>query len=486
MNRTKVVTNVGWKFAERCGNSGMNFIVSIILARLLTPEEYGTIALVTVFITILQVFTQSGFGNALIQKKNADELDFSTVFYFQVVFSIILYGLLYIAAPYIAGFYGDAIYISLLRVLGIKVIIAGVLNVQSARTSRNLEFKKFFCATLTGTVASAIVGIGMAYAGYGVWALVGQTITVSLVNVIVLWFLADFRPKLMFSFERLKGLFSYGWKLLASELLNTLYLNLRSLIIGKVYTTEDLAYYNKGASFPKLIITNLNTSINAVLMPSMARMQDNRAQLKNAARKAIRVSGYLIWPCMAGLFVCAEPLVDLVLTEKWLPCVPYLRMFCITYAFTPIQSANISAIKSLGRSDVFLKLNIVKKVIGVLSILLTVKYGVFAIAMAGVVVAPIEAFINASPNKKLIGYSYIEQMKDFVPNILLSATMGACVWWFQYLPLSNVLILVIQGTLGVAIYILLSIVFKVESFYFVWEIVKEMFGKVMRKKETKI
>lgn len=488
MNKNKVVTSIGWKFAERCGNSGINFIVSIILARLLTPEEYGTIALVTVFITLLQVFTQSGFGNALIQKKDADELDFSTVFYFQIVFSIVLYGLLFVAAPFIADFYGDTIYISLLRVLGIKVIIVGVLNVQSARTSRNLEFKKFFYATLSGTIVSAIIGIGMAYADYGVWALVGQTLSVSLVNVIVLWLIADFRPQLIFSFQRLKGLFSYGWKLLASELLNTLYLNLRSLIIGKVYTTEDLAYYNKGASFPQLIITNLNTSINAVLMPSMARMQDNKEQLKAAARKAIRISGYLIWPCMAGLFVCANPLVELVLTEKWLPCVPFLRMFCITYAFMPIQTANMSAIKSLGRSDIFLKLNIAKKTIGVLSILLTVKYGVFAIALAGVVVTPIEAFINASPNKKLIGYSYIEQMKDFVPNILLSVVMGFCVWWIQYLSLPLIVILVLQAIAGVAIYIGLSVVLKMDSFFYVWQLVKELLGSKVkvRKKMKKI
>lgn len=474
MNSNNVVKNVGWKFAERCGNTGINFIVSIILARMLSPEEYGTIALVTVFITILQVFTQSGFGNALIQKKNADDLDFSSVFYFQVAFSIVLYGLLFLAAPYIAEFYGDNIYVPLLRVLGIKLIIVGVLNVQIARTSRDMQFKKFFYATLVGTVVSAIVGIGMAYAGCGVWSLVGQTISVSLVNTIVLWFIVDFRPKLMFSVERLKVLFAFGWKLLASELLNTVYNNLRNLIIGKVYTSEDLAFYKKGSDFPSAIVTNLNNSIASVLLPAMSSMQDNREKLKVAARKSIQMSGYLIWPCMIGLFVCAEPLVALVLTEKWLPCVPYLRMFCITYAFEPIQSANMSAIESLGRSDIFLKLNLWKKLIGVLSILLTVRYGVYAIALAGVVVTPIEAVINASPNKKLIGYTYMEQVKDFAPGILLSTAMGLVVWWIQYLPLSYICVLVLQVICGAGIYILLSVIFKVESFYYVWGIVKGM------------
>ncbi len=484
MNKTKVVTNVGWKFAERCGNSGINFIISIVLARILTPEEYGTVALVTVFITILQVFTGSGFGNALIQKKNADDLDFSTVFYFQLVFSLFLYGTLFFVAPYIAAFYGDMVFIPLIRVLGLKVVVSGIVNVQSAKTSRSMQFKKFFYATLSGTLLSAVVGIGMAYAGFGVWALVGQTLTVTAVNALVLWIIVDFRPKWIFSFERLKSLFSYGWKVLVSNIVETLYSNLRTLIIGKVYSTEDLAYYNKGASFPNLVINNLNTSINAVLLPTMSQIQDTRERLKNATRKAIRVSSYLIWPCMIGLFVCAEPLVELLLTEKWLPCVPFLRMFCITYAFKPIETANVSAIQAVGRSDIYLKLQIIKKTIGVLSILLTVRYGVFTIAFAGVLVTPIEAFLNASPNKKLMDYGYLEQMKDIIPSILLSVTMGFCVWWFQYLSLSNIMILIMQGMVGAGIYILLSMLLKIDSFYFVWGILKEILGNVAKKRKN--
>lgn len=474
MNKRNVVVNIFWKFAERCGNTGINFVVAIILARLLTPEEYGTIALVTVFITILQVFTQSGFGTALIQKKNADDLDFSTVFYFQLGFSILLYGLLYIVAPYIAELYGDSIYVSLLRVLGLKVIIVGVLNVQNARTSKTMQFKKFFYATTIGSVVSAIVGIGMAYAGCGVWALVGQTLSVSLVNTMVLWFIVDFRPQLQFSLQRLKNLFSFGWKILASELLNTIYLNLQNLIIGKMYSAESLAFYNKGTDFPKFLVTNLNTSINAVLLPVMSSIQDDKKKLKEATRKSLRTSSYLVWPCMMGLMVCAEPLVTIVLTEKWLPCVPYLRMACIIYGFTPIQSANMSAIKSVGRSDTFLKLQIVKKVIGIISILLTVNFGVFAIALAGTIVAPIESIINASPNKKLLDYGYVEQLKDFLPSIFLAGAMGICVWWIQYFNMPNITILILQVVIGAIIYIVLSIIFKIDSFYEIWNMLKEI------------
>lgn len=481
MNKKNVVTNMIWRFAERCGAQGISFIVSIILARVLTTDEYGTIALVTVFITILQVFVNGGFPNALIQKKNADDLDFSTVFFFNLFFCSVVYFLLYLSAPFIAEFYDREILTNVIRVLGLKLIIYGLLSVQTAYVSRNMQFKKYFISTLIGSILSGIVGVTMVYNGFGVWSLVGQTLTEVGVNTIVLWFTIRFRPQFAFSFKRLKGLFSFGWKILVSSLMNTLYSNLKSLIIGKVYSTTDLAFYNKADQFPRLIITNMNISIDSVLFSSMSKVQDNISRVKLMARTSIKTSSYLVWPCMAGLFACAEPLVELLLTETWLPCVPFLRIFCITYGFFPVQTANLNAIKAIGRGDIFLRLQIIGKSIGLISILITMNIGVYAIAMAGVVVAIIEVFVKATPNKKLIGYGYIEQIKDILPAMALSAFMGFCIWWIQYLNLSLILILFLQMVAGVVLYIITSMIFKMESFNLILGMVKSFKGKTANK-----
>lgn len=481
--QNKTISNLIWRFAERCGAQGVTFVVSIVLARLLDPEVYGTVALVTVFTAILQVFVDSGMGNALIQKKDADDLDFSTVFYFNVVVCAGLYLIMFVAAPYIAAFYNDASLTPLVRVLSIALLISGVKNIQQAYVSRTMQFKRFFFATLGGTLGAAVVGITMAYLGFGVWALVVQALFNNIVDTIILWVTVKWRPKWCFSFARLKYLYSFGWKLLVSALLDTVYSNLRQLIIGKMYSAEDLAYYNKGKQMPNLLITNINTSINSVLFPKLSLEQDNLVRVKEMTRKAIQISSYLVWPAMIGLFVCAEPLVLLLLTEKWLPSVPYLRMFCITYAFWPIHTANLNALKAVGRSDLFLKLEIIKKCIGVTSIILTMNHGVFVMAFAGMLTAPLASFINASPNKKLINYSYFEQIKDLLPSIAMSIVMGFCVWWLQYLPMHSILILVVQVIAGVVIYFGLSALFKVSEFNFLLKIVRD-FLSAMKKKNN--
>ncbi len=480
MNKNNVIINMIWRFAERCGSQGINFVVAIILARVLSPDEYGTVALVTVFITILQVFVNAGFPNALIQRKNATELDFSTMFYFNMFACTVLYGVLYLAAPTIAAFYENEALINIVRVLGLRLIIAGLLAVQNAYVQRNMQFKKYFYATLTGSILSGVVGIGMVYGGCGVWALVGQSLTAVGTNTIILWFTSGFKPKLIFSFESLKSLFSYAWKLLVANLVDKIYINLRSLIIGKVYSTSDLAYYNKGEDFPKLIINNLNTSIDSVLFPSMSRAQDDVTRLKSMTRRSIKTTGYLVWPCMVGLIVCADPLIQFLLTDTWLPTVPFMRLFCLSYAFMPMQTANQNAIKALGRSDIYMKLQITGKVVGIITILLTMQIGVLAIAAGTVGVAIFEMLVKAAPNKKFIGYGYGEQLKDVLPSMLLAIFMGCCVWWLQYLDLSLALILAIQAITGAAIYFALSAVFKFETFALLLELLNNGLKKIKR------
>lgn len=477
MNNKSVFSNFIWRFAERCGAQGVKLLVELVLARILLPEDYGLIALVTVFIQILNVFVDSGLGNALIQKKDADDLDFSTVFYFNIVWCLILYLLLYGTAPFFASFYGKAELAPVLRVLGLQVVISGIKNVQQAYVSRKMQFKRFFYATLAGTLGAAVIGIIMAYSGFGVWALVCQQLFNVLVDTTVLWITVKWRPKKMFSFDRLLILFNYGWKLLASSLLDTIYTEIWQLIIGKLYSSSDLAFYNRGKQFPNLIVTNVNTSIDSVLLPAMSKEQDNKEKVKNMTRRSIMVSCYIMAPLMIGLACCASNIVTIVLTEKWLPCVFFLQIFCITYMFYPIHTANLNAIKALGRSDLFLKLEIWKKVIGMILLLSTMFISVEAMAYSLLISTLTSMIINSWPNKKLLNYSFLEQMKDILPSILLALGMGMLVYLVGFLSLPTLFLLLIQVICGGVIYLLGSACLKLEPYVYLQGIIKPMIQK---------
>ena len=348
MNGNKVFSNLIWRFSERIGAKLISVIVNLILARILAPELYGTVAIVLVFTEILQVFVESGFGTALIQKKDADDLDFSSVFFFNLAVSVLLYALLFAAAPLIARLYRKPELLLIVRAVGLILIIAGVRNVQQAYVSRNMLFKHFFFATLGGTVIAAVVGISMAMKGFGVWAYVAQYLLNNLVGTMILWFTVKWRPKMQFSLERLKGLFSYGWKLLVSSVLNIVSDKLRPLLIGYRFSASDLSFYNEGILFPNLIVDNVNSSIDSVLLPALSQQQDSAENVKAMTRRAIQISSYIMWPLMIGLFVCARPLVSLLLGEEWLPCIPFMRIFSLYYALFPIHTANLNAIKAMG------------------------------------------------------------------------------------------------------------------------------------------
>ena len=480
-----VMSNFLWRLAERFGAQGVAFVVSIVLARLLAPEAYGTIALVTVFTQILNVFIDSGFGNALIQKKDADDLDFSTVFYFNIAICVLLYLGMFLAAPLIAKFYNDASLTPVVRVLSLTLIISGVKNVQQAYVSRTMQFKRFFFATLGGTIGAAVIGIAMAYFGFGVWALVAQQIFNATVDTLILWISVKWRPKWMFSWQRLKGLFSFGWKLLASSLLDTVYSDLRQLIIGKMYTKTDLAQYNRGKQLPDLLVNNIDTSINSVLLPAMSQVQDNPERVKNMTRRAMKTSTYVIAPVMMGLAFTAESIVHLILTDKWLPCVPFLRIFCITYMFYPVNTTNLNAIKAMGRSDLFLKLETIKKVIGLIVLLGTMWFGVMAMAYSLLFTSITSQIINSWPNKKLLDYSYPEQIRDILPGILLAVFMGCCVYPVKWIGFSDLLTLFIQVVMGACVYIGGSALLKLEGFRYLWEQLKPVWRKIGKKEESK-
>ena len=476
---------MAWRFMERIGAQGVKLLVEIILARILVPEDYGLIALVTVFINILNTFVDSGFANALIQKKDADDLDFSTVFWFNIAWCIVLYLLLFLASTLIANFYQRPDITPVLRVLGLQLVISGVKNVQQAYVSRTLQFKRFFFATLTGTVGAAIVGIVLARMGYGVWALVGQQLFNVTVDTIILWITVKWRPKRMFSFQRLKNMFSFGWKLLVSALIDKTYNDLRQLVIGKYYSSADLAYYNRGKQLPYLLISNINKSIDSVLFPTMSREQESREKVKSLTRRAIKTSTFFIAPIMMWLAFAGDPLVELVLTKKWLPCVSYMRLFCISYMFYPIHTANLNAIKALGRSDLFLKLEIIKKVVGIIALLITMRISVMAMAYSLLVTSVLSQIINSWPNRKLLDYKYEEQLKDILPHILLAVFMGGFVYCVEFLNLNAIITLIIQVLLGVCIYVGLSKLFKFESYNYALSMLKDVISGLKAKKERK-
>lgn len=465
---------------ERTGAQLVEFVVSIILARLLVPEVFGKITMIMVFTSILSVFIDSGFGSALIQKKYADELDFSTVFWFNIAMCIIIYTVMFFGAPFISRFYKMSDLTAPIRVVSLTLIIGGIKNVQMSYVSRHLEFKRFFFATLGGTIGAAFIGIWLAYKGFGIWALVAQYVFNNAVDTLILWITVKWRPKFIFSFSRLKQMFSFGWKLLASSLLDTVFNKLRQMIIGKMYTPTSLAYYDKGNTFPNVIVANINSSINSVLFPVMSSAQDDPAEVKGMTRKAIMTSSFIMWPMMMGLSACAEPVVRILLTDKWLPCVPFLRIFCITYAFYPIHTANLNAIRAMGRSDVFLKLEIIKKIVSLVTLLSTMWFGVMVMAYSLLATTVIYQMINAWPNRKLLNYTYLQQIKDILPSLLLSVVMFVIVWFVQYFHLSPALTLLVQVPLGIFVYILGAKLFKMESYDYVLQTAKGLLkrGKV--------
>lgn len=483
MKRDTVVTNLFWRLGERFGAKMVQFLVQMILAKMLAPEIWGTIGLILIFIEILQVFIESGLGNALIQKKDADDLDFSTVFYFNCVICGAAYLLMFFAAPLIAWFYKAPELTSAIRVMSLVLVVSGLKNVQQAYVSRNMLFKRFFFATLIGTLTAAVIGIAMAYFGFGLWAIIAQNLINVTIDTCILWITVKWRPKKAFSFQRLKQLYSFGWKLFASSLMEVIYLKLRGLIIGRKYSKEDLAYYTYGEYFPQFITSILNSSIDSVLLPSMSSVQDSRENVKNMTRRAIKIGTYILMPFMVGIMVCAGPVVRIVLTEDWLPVIPYLRILCISYAFMPIHTANLNAIKAIGRSDTYLKLEIIKKFVDFASILATMFISVKAMVYGVLVASIISQVINAWPNKKLLNYSYLEQVADMIPQIIASTIMGAVIYLINLVDIHYLLMLAIQVPLGVIVYIICSKLMHIDSFDYLLDVIKSLLN---RKKDKEI
>ncbi len=474
--KQRAITGIFWKLLENGGTTAITFITTTILARLLDPSHYAVLSVTVIFVAISAVFVQRGFSLSLVQKIDADDTDFSTVFYFTIVVSALLYAILWVAAPLIASFYNEPQVQQVLRVMALILFPCAVSSLQYAIIMREFAFRKRFIVSLISTVLSGSVGIYLAVTGHGVWALVARQLIDDFTMCIGLSIVTRWRPKALFSFTRLKSLLSFGWKLLASSLLETVYGDLSSLIIGKRFTTTTLAFYDKGRRFPMNITTTLTGAIQAAMFPSFAEAQKERERLCAMVRRCLSVSAFLIAPMMAGLAATATPLVRLVLLEKWLPSVPFLMVFCLTYALYPVDASVTQSITALGRSDVYLKLELAKKLTGLGLICLSVFCfdTPLALAWALALTAVVGLVYNAVPIKRLVGYGYAQQLKDLLPSVALSAIMGVIVYGITWLKLSDPVTLVIQVVVGVGLYAGLAWLLKMESMRYVLKTILEM------------
>lgn len=478
----KTISGMSYRLAERISAQGISFIISIILARLMSPNEFGIIALVISIIAILDVFVTYGFGNALIVNKESDIVDFSTCFYFGIVLSILVYTGIFFISPYIALFYGIPVLKEVIRVMSIRIIISAVNSVQHAYISKNLLFKHFFYSTLIGTLISGVIATIMVYNGFGIWALVAQYIGKAAFDTIFLWFTVRWRPKMVFSWQRLKKIYAYGWKILVVGLIDTGYSQLRSLLIAKKYSSQDLAYYNKGMQFPALGMSIIEPAINGVMLPVLAQVNDDLNEMKQVVRKTIQLTSYIIFPLMIGLAVVAKPLIIVLLTEKWLGSVIFLQIGCFAFMQRPVQVINNVVIKATGRSGLLLKLNIIKKSIGIFLLIGSLQFGIIGIAISLLLANFFSTMINIFPNRKIINYGYIEQFNDIMHSLAISILMGIVTYMITFLDLPVVIMLIIQIAAGIISYVLISKITGIASYSYIKNYFSAMLSKLFSHK----
>lgn len=463
---SKTVKTVIWSAIERFSVQTVQFVITIILARLVAPSEYGLIAMLTIFIAVAQSFVDSGFSSALVQKKNRTETDFSTVFYFNIVISVIVYIGLYISAPYIALYYREPLLDLVCKWLGLSLIIQGLSVVQIAKLTVLLDFKTQARASLAAVVISGLLGVYLAYSGYGVWALVAQSLLNNLLNTFLLWVLAKWVPKFIFSWNSLKSLFSFGSKLLLSGLLHTIYLNLYSLVIGRKYSATDVGFFNQASISARFPSVSLMAIISRAIYPIQCKIQDENELLASSFIQYLRMSCYIIFPIMICIAVLARPLISVVLTDKWLPMSDLLTVLCLGYMWIPIMVLNNQILNVKGRSDYFLKAEIIKKIVGLLILLVTVQFGLTIICIGLFLYSIFDMIIIIYYSKKVISTGYYKQFISVFPIFSLSVTTGGIVYLSLFI-FSNVYLQLFLGSLiGVIVYLSLSYLFKVKEFNF--------------------
>ena len=463
--RTKTLHGIFWSFCERFGEQGIQLVVSVILARLLLPEQFGLIAMLAIFMAVAQSFIDSGFGSALIQKKNATHIDECSIFYFNILVGCLAAGLLCLAAPWIADFYNQPILTPLTRVLSLNLIINSFGLVQTALLTRHIDFKTQLKVSVIATLLSGTIGVTMAFNGFGVWSLVAQSLSINLFRTILLWIFHRWRPALRFSFTSLRAMFSFGSKLLLSGLLDRFFQNIYLLVIGKIFTPAALGFYSRAKRLQELPVENIQSSISRVTFPVFSSIQEDKPRLKQGVRKALMALAMVNFPMMIGLAVIAKPLVLVLLTAKWLPCVPYLQLFCILGALYPLHAMNLNVLKAQGRSDLFLRLEVLKKILIIISIAVTYRWGIQAMIYGQIAVSILGYYLNSYYSGRLINYPITEQIFDLAPYLGISMVMGIGVYSIQSFRFhNNYTLLISQVLAGMFIYAVISWVFRMPAF----------------------
>lgn len=469
-----------WKLSEKLGMQLMQIAIQIVLARILLPEDYGIIGLLSIFINISDVFILQGFTTALIQKKNADSMDYSSVFFANLFMSVVIYGIFYSISPAVARFYKTPALCNVMRVMSINIIIGAFCAVHNAIVSRNLQFKISFSRNIANTITQGIVGIGMACMGCGVWSLVGSKIAGAFVGMVILCATVKWKPQFVFSLQRIKKLFNYSSKVLATNLLNTLFNNIHSLIIGRYFSTVDVGYYQRGQQIPQAAMIAVDGSITEVLYPTLSLLQNEPERLKSALRRSMKMSMYIVLPMLTGLMITARPLTLILLTDKWLPSVPFMQMTCLITMFWPL-SARSHALNAIGRSDVTLKLSIISKVLTLIMIAMCVPLGIYAI-MWGTLLASFASFgITSFYTEKYLNYSVRELFKDIGSPIFLSIGMGFAVVIIGKIKMAVLPSVCLQVLAGVVFYIGASAALHLESYEYLMGMIRPILKKIAKK-----
>lgn len=470
-----------WKFSEQIMSQLVTFIISIVLARLLSPNDYGLVAIINVFIILANVFVTSGLSTSLIQKKDASHVDFSTIFYANLLFSFIVYFVMFLLAPFIAKFYNNMSLSLLVRVFALTLPISAYNSIQLAYVARHMLFRKIFVSTSIAAVLSGILGIVAAWKGAGVWALIIQNLSNTIFATVLLSLQIHWRPKAEFSIRSFKGLMDYGWKVLAADFMGNFFAQLRNLIIGKFYNPSSLAYYNRGDNFPNLISNNIDNTISSVLFPVMSKHGDDTNRLKKMTRRSLRTSSYIIMPLMFGIAAVASPLIQVLLTKKWMQSVPFMQILAVSNAFSTITNTNLQVMKASGRSDTLLKIEFIKKPVYILLLLISIRYDVIVVAYTMLIYSLYAALVNMQPNKKIIGYTFKEQASDVLPSLSLSIIMFLIVWPISFASLNPLALLILQIIVGILFYVLCSILFKIEPYIYLIRYFKGKFFSRNRK-----
>lgn len=458
--KKKTVNGIVWSALERFSILGINFIFGLVLARLLMPSDYGVIAMLSIFMAVAQTFIDSGFSNALIRKPNRTETDNSTAFYFNIVIGFVCYLLLFVLAPYIAEFYNTPILKDITRIVGLNLVFNSFAVVQQALLTANIDFKRQAKISLSSAILAGSVGIIMAFLGYGVWALVVQIVGSSFLRMIFLWFTAKWRPRERFSLNSFRYLFGYGSKLLVSGLLDTIYNNLYTIIIGKVFTSSQLGLYSRAdglAQMPSSMATGL---IQRVTFPVLSTIQNEDDRLAVNYRKMLKLSAFIIFPLMTGLSAVSDPLIRIILTDKWSGAIIFLKIICFALMWYPVHAINLNLLQVKGRSDIFLRLEIIKKVIGVATLCITIPLGLIAMCIGRIVVSLISLVVNTYYTGKLIKVGYFLQMKDLMPIFVNSLIMAALCYVVQFPFENNWLKLLLALVIGVVYYFGINYILK--------------------------